>query len=677
MHQYTQPRREAVLDIETYKNYFLVKFYDLTSKRFASIEMREDRAQLDVARIRKFLRTYRVVTFNGNSYDMLMVAMALEGASNQELKDLSDRIILTQLKPWDVEREFGISVPGYVDHIDLIEVAPGDGSLKLYSGRLHSQKMQDLPIEPDAWLDDDDMDAISEYCGNDCCCTADLYDALRAQVSLRERMSERYGVDLRSKSDAQIAEAVIIREIEKRTGRKVYKPDAFESLFHYKPPAYIKFESPILQERLDLVRRTKFAVNNGKVDLPKAIAAPFEFKGAKYKMGIGGLHSMESTVAHIADSDFLLLDADVTSYYPMLILLTRLFPKHIGEIFLTVYREIVFERMRAKRDMKRASSESAAAVIRVIVETLKIVANGTFGKLGSRWSKLFSPNQMIQVTLTGQLAILMLIERLHKAGMAVVSANTDGVVSRVPCHKLLDYYDVCFNWETDTGLPLEFAAYSAVYSRDVNNYLAIYTSGKVKRKGVLERSSLKKAPQNEVCNDAVVAYLTDGTDVRETIEGCADVRKFLTVRRVNGGAMLGDEYVGKAIRWYYAAGHKGGLTYRTTGNSVPRTDGAMPLMELPDELPDDIDYNWYVREAYGILDDIGARAPREKDPAFRGRNGYTLARRPDAKNVHTIDLRTGVALCGARLLGRHDRWVEYPATPTGHRDCAKCKREGL
>lgn len=64
--------------------------------------------------------------------------------------------------------------------------------------------------------------------------------------------------------------------------------------------------------------------------------------------------------------------------------------------------------------------------------TFKIVLNGTFGKLGSKYSFLYSPNLMIQVTITGQLALLMLIEALEAAGISVVSANTDGIVSRCP-----------------------------------------------------------------------------------------------------------------------------------------------------------------------------------------------------------------------------------------------------
>jgi hypothetical protein len=64
-------------------------------------------------------------------------------------------------------------------------------------------------------------------------------------------------------------------------------------------------------------------------------------------------------------------------------------------------------------------------------------------------------------------------------------------------------------------------------------------------------------------------------------------------------------FLGKAVRWYYAKGIDGVIQYKLNGYTVARSEGARPLMELPAALPDDIDYEWYEREAISILDDIG------------------------------------------------------------------------
>jgi hypothetical protein len=146
-----------------------------------------------------------------------------------------------------------------------------------------------------------------------------------------------------------------------------------------------------------------------------------------------------------------------------------------------------------------------------------------------------------------------------------------------------------------------------MYSRDVNNYIALKPGGGVKLKGVYAQESLAKNPVNGLAIDAAVRWLRDGTPVEETVRACSDVRKLVTVRTVKGGAIdQGGEYLGKTVRWYYARGVAGALRYQVNGYTVPRSDGARPLMELPDEVPADVDHDWYVREALSILSDVGA-----------------------------------------------------------------------
>lgn len=116
--------------------------------------------------------------------------------------------------------------------------------------------------------------------------------------------------------------------------------------------------------------------------------------------------------------------------------------------------------------------------------------------------------------------------------------------------------------------------------------------------------NLSKNPTNTICVEAVIALLRDGTPIRETIHECKDVTKFVTVRTVSGGAKQDDEYLGKAIRWYYGTGGSQ-INYSKRKAKVAKSDGSKPLMELPDELPADINYAWYVAEAQAMLCDIG------------------------------------------------------------------------
>ncbi len=653
-----------VMDIECYVGYFLVMFRRVDTGATRQYEM-FDGQRLDTEGIRRIMRTYRVVTFNGNNYDLPMLAYALTGVSCAKLKEASDTIIVAQMKGWQFEQHSNVRVPREWDHIDLIEVAFGQGSLKLYGGRLHSKKLQDLPIEPSARISPTQRAELAAYCANDLQITIDLWNHLRPQIELRERMSSEYGDDLRSKSDAQIAEAVIRKQASSIIGTPVQKPtlQAKDKVFKFQVPKWLTYQTATLQAVLADVQEATFHVlPDGSVDMPAALnGRSVAIGGGVYRMGIGGLHSSEQCQALVSDADHVLIDRDVTSYYPAIILEGNLAPLHLRErdAFISVFRSIVQRRVEAK---KKGDS--------VVANALKIVANGSFGKLGSRYSVLYSPHLMIQVTLTGQLALLMLIEALELAGIRVVSANTDGIVMHARRAQEALLLEVVSWWEGVTTFNTEETRYAALFSRDVNNYLAIKEGGGVKGKGAFAPTSIAKNPQNNICVEAVVALISKGVPIAETITGCQDIRKFVTVRTVRGGAVqitrtrydetltpgekrdvllangwmqivegpltkarfdcipdgcgydvetayrlhCGEDsvqYLGKVVRFYIGHSSIGAIYYKdknNTGNrnKVPGSDGAVPVMELPDTLPGDIDYGFYIREANEILNDIGA-----------------------------------------------------------------------
>lgn len=679
---YKPPRRPLVtLDLEVYRNYFLFMVKDFKTRRVIFSEQHniKDPAGLDYDRMRHILRKYTAVTFNGNGYDMPMLSLALQGANCAKLKEASDHIIQHRLKPWDFRDIYEVELPGYVDTIDIMEVAPGDGSLKLYGGRVHSRWMQDLPIEPDELITASVIPLMRRYCSNDNEVTIDLAEALMENIELRYQMSEQYGLDLRSKSDAQIAEAVIVSNLAKKRGCRAYdikKPRvAPGTRYRYNVPDFVRFQTPDMQDLLEEIRDTWYVVNDaGSFDIPAQLDRLIPLGRGNYKLGNGGLHSSEKRQAVIRGEDEILVDRDVASYYPMIILILRLFPKHLGEAFLEVYRDIVEGRLRAKattKKYKKSYGETKDPEDKrqmdhweIITQALKIVINGSFGKLGSKYSKLYSPDLLIQVTMTGQLCLLMLIEMLHLKGIDVISANTDGIIIHTKKAKGATLDAIIKEWEAATGFETEDTHYTAVYSRDVNSYIAIKEDGTCKSKGGFAdphddlRTKLSTNPSTQICVTAIKDYLSKGIPLARTIRGCTDIREFISVRRVNGGGLVADtalpkkttqkemtewllaagwektgrrtfdhwdhgemdiidaydivrgnvgtEYLGKVVRWYYGKDSKRCIVYKTNGNTVSKSNGCVPLMTLPDTLPDDIDYDWYIAEAKEMLDSMGA-----------------------------------------------------------------------
>ena len=581
----------VALDIEIYKDYFLAMFKSADTGKTWAFEMFPGK-KLDATAIKGVLKRNRVITFNGASFDLPLLNAALNGDDCSKIKQYCDQIIGEGVAYWHLN----LSSPANIDHIDLIEVAPGKASLKMYGGRMHCPTMQDLPIEPSASISPLQRSLLRTYCENDLDLTLMLFKRLTDQISLRERMSEEYGEDLRSKSDAQIAEAVIKSKVREMSGKTISKPRvAAGTKYKYKVPSFVMFRTPQLKSVLEQIAGMEFVLDkNGRPQCPSLENYAVKIGGSVYRMGVGGLHSSESKAVHYADDDTCLIDRDVASYYPSIILNCGLYPKHIGDKFLDVYGDIVSRRLVAKHSGDTVTADS-----------LKITINGSFGKFGSQYSVLYSPDLLIQTTVTGQLALLMLIESLEIDGIPVVSANTDGIVMKCPKSKLETADAVVALWEFYTSFATEATHYSALYSRDVNNYVAVKTDGKVKTKGAYASTSLMKSPTAEICIEAAVAYMVNEVPVEKTIYSCKDVSKFSAIRQVKGGGEYMGTPLGKVVRWYYAHGSSSAIRSISNGNKVATTDGCIPLMTLPHEIPGDIDRNRYVLIAKGLLADIG------------------------------------------------------------------------
>tara|TARA_R110000765_G_scaffold114176_2_gene206851 strand:+ start:320 stop:2083 length:1764 start_codon:yes stop_codon:yes gene_type:complete len=582
-----------IFDIETYRNYFLASFMN-TKGQVCHIEMRGD-GKLEVSKLAKMMRDNITLGFNSNQYDLYMVAAALENRSCAELKALSNEIIMSNLPAW---KAADVSIPNNWDTIDIIDVLQGQASLKVYGARINQPKLQDLPYPHDATLTDSQMDLVRDYCVNDLRVTKALADKLTDQLALRVSMGKEYGLDLRSKSDAQIAEAVLKSEIEAVSGN-VLRPlkMASDATVKYSDPGIVEFKDPALTEIFRKICAQDFELSgNGSIKMPEWLAnTKIKIGKGSYQMGIGGLHSTEKGQGVRAGDGHFLCDFDVASYYPNIILQQRVEPLNMTGHFLPVYQSIVNRRLEAKRSGDKATAD-----------TLKIVVNGSFGKLGSKWSILYAPNLLIQTTITGQLCLLMLIEAYEAVGATVVSANTDGVVVWGPKSLEDDIDQVNWDWMLQTSYELERTDYKALYSRDVNNYIAIKPDGSAKGKGIFGAQGLSKNPDFPIVSEAIAGHLSGKADFKEAIRNCTDISKFVTVRKVAGGAKWRGELLGKSVRFYYSSSvdQNEAITYAKNGNKVPKSDGAMPLMDMG-EMPGDVDLERYVGIAMIAMKGMG------------------------------------------------------------------------
>lgn len=714
-HGYLDKRDEIGVDTECYRDYWSFGAEGIETGKQVIIERLPD-LPLDRNRVKQILKSRRTYTFNGRRYDEPMLALAMTGASNSLLKKASDDIIQFQLRPWSFDgyvgfyEKYNCYLPDWVDMIDIFDVAPGvQISQKKYGVRMNMPKLQELPIDPSENIGVARRPIMRTYLGNDLATLTEMVRQLNEEITTRAEISAEFGIDVRSKSDAQIAEALLKHIVEKETGRTLQTADKAGMVktmtFKYEPPPFIKFETEKMKEVLRVICNAPFHVDAkdkslkkiwGVVKLPQAIKdIKLRIGFTDYKLGIGGLHSKEHRRSFIADETHMLVDRDVRAYYPWLMLACGVVPEAIGNIFSKVFRNSVVLRDEykaksadAKEREKKATDPEKKRYWKEIKEkfkkradTYKIINNGTFGKAGSPYSILYSPKLLINTTVTGQLSLLMLIERLELAGFSVISANTDGIVTHVARSRKGQFDAMVLDWEMDCSLSTEEVEYAGVYSRDVNSYIALPADYKenldpdIKRKGLFAKAGLqsKHDPTFDVCTTAVINYITDGFDIERTIRMCDDITQFIGVRQVKGGAMKDGDYIGKLVRWYYSTEERGNSIHaKESGNRVAGTWGARPCLDLPDGIPEDIDYEWYIREAYARLEDVGLNV---RNPRLSGRSGYMIANLPKQKTVHLIDNRTLVALCGREQPDQRTAWIEHEGVPDDFRTCKKCQAE--
>lgn len=383
------------------------------------------------------------------------------------------------------------------------------------------------------------LNEMADYNDNDVYIVAELIRMNQEEVLLRYRISEEYKVDVYSSSRSTIADKVIVKLYSKFTG---LHPKAFidtktirrKILVSEILSDKIAFSTPELNDILSDIRSLTLRGEKGEFD------REFTFMGTSYTIATGGLHSNEIPAVYVENSDSIIVDRDVASYYPNMIRSLKVCQKHlIPKAWFRIADTIVDERLEHKhlaKDksldvMERDKHATAAAC-------LKIVANaGIFGKMGSEKSFLCDKKAMYQVTINGQLFLLMLIEKLELAGIHVISANTDGIVTIVPRELEQTADDICHWWEKHLGLELEFTYYTKYVTEGVNSYLTVKRGGSSKFKGRMNPKmfleDLSKGYNSPIVAKCVTEYFINGTPVMETLRNAKSILDFCRTQNVN------------------------------------------------------------------------------------------------------------------------------------------------
>lgn len=472
-----------------------------------------------------------------------------------------------------------------------------------------------LPLE--------DFDSMIDYNINDIESTSELLNRCKKDVDLRIAIEDEYGVRVLSKDGVNIGMKILTQKYLEKTGltwqdiKDLRSPMSVIPLKDVILP-FIKYDSPILQRVLDDMKNQ--IVSPGR----KGYENKFVFNNLRYSVGVGGIHSVNSPEIIIPRDDEMLIDIDVASLYPSMLIEYEFYPKHLGKEFLEVYKQIKDERIEAKHNGDKVKNE-----------TLKLALNGLSGNLQNEHNFCYSPFAVMQIRINGQLLLLMLAEKLTQIGCRIVQANTDGLFVLLKKDVYSKVNSICREWEQLTKLTLEEDRFKAMYQYAINDYFAITEDNKVKEKGMfITAVKLGKGLTPKIIPKAIISFFKDGISVEDTIKNCTDIRDFLMSEKT--GKQWHVEYMNeeqqRTNRFYASTnggylwkwkdtGHKEGeiITYtepyvgerkykasaRQYQNML--TASGVTLLNKFDDKPIEerkINYRYYIMEAYKIIRDL-------------------------------------------------------------------------
>lgn len=472
-----------------------------------------------------------------------------------------------------------------------------------------------LPLE--------DFDSMIDYNINDIESTSELLNRCKKDVDLRIAIEDEYGVRVLSKDGVNIGMKILTQKYLEKTGltwqdiKDLRSPMSVIPLKDVILP-FIKYDSPILQRVLEDMKNQ--IVSPGR----KGYENKFVFNNLRYSVGVGGIHSVNSPEIIIPRDDEMLIDIDVASLYPSMLIEYEFYPRHLGKEFLEVYKQIKDERIEAKHNGDKVKNE-----------TLKLALNGLSGNLQNEHNFCYSPFAVMQIRINGQLLLLMLAEKLTQIGCRIVQANTDGLFVLLKKDAYSKVNSICREWEQLTKLTLEEDRFKAMYQYAINDYFAITEDNKVKEKGMfITAVKLGKGLTPKIIPKAVISFFKDGIPVEDTIKNCIDIRDFLMSEKT--GKQWHVEYMNeeqqRTNRFYASTnggylwkwkdtGHKEGeiITYtepyvgerkykasaRQYQNML--TASGVTLLNKFDNKPIEerkINYRYYIMEAYKIIRDL-------------------------------------------------------------------------
>ena len=495
--------------------------------------------------------------------------------------------------------------------------------------------VQDMPIPHYHNVRDDEVEDILKYNLNDVMSTYAFYIKSKEQMQMRIALSKEYKLSLINANDPKIGSEIFAKllsidmEIPIDQLKQMRTPREIINLNDCILP-YVEFKSSSFKALLIFLKSqnisetkgffTNIPINNCKTIIdyvnPNTIkpngkleSLNIRYHNVDFFFGTGGLHSACESGIYKSDNDYIIKSADVKSYYPNLSINNDFRPEHLGISFTKIYKGIYD---------KRVTTPKGSA----LNTAFKLMLNGSYGKSNDEHSFLYDPLFTMCITINGQLLLTMLIEEitLNIPDCKILMVNTDGFECRFHKKYINIYNNICDKWQQLTKLELEFVDYKLLIIRDVNSYISVSENDKIKSKGTFEiNKDWHKDHSMKIVPKALEAYYVYGIPVEETIMKSTDIYDFTLSMKVTRGwtainrRLINGEYIEDKLQKNnrYLITNRGGTLMKIHADgrefNVEKSFNVTVFNQYyacEEFSCYDINYNYYIREAYKIINVI-------------------------------------------------------------------------
>lgn len=458
-------------------------------------------------------------------------------------------------------------------------------------------------------LTDEEKEEIIRYCKHDVEATIRLLNYRREYIDAKKMLSEMFNIPLSTalkSTNAKLCAIVLEAEPRKRAVETKYT-------IPHKIEKYIR------------------------ENLPENVISLFEYLNDDTKevnlfdnkivFGMGGIHSTYSeNIVTKEDSQTSLINIDVTSYYPNLMMKLGYLSRNVihPEKYTEIYNLRVALKGQMKEEEKLNGKSDKWKKLKAQQEGLKLILNTTYGATKNKYNALYDEYQASSLCYSGQLLLAALANKIYnEVGAIIIQTNTDGILIKVLNDKIDDVKKLVKEWEDMTGFTMEYDYIKMFFQRDVNNYIEVTDNPKkpYKLKGKWTNQAEESVANLNapITHEALLLYYTQNKPIEDTINNCDDIFKFCFTAKAGHTYTKTYHYINNEPRLCNKINRVVATTdtrygtlkkYKVCDDGKPRYDKIADVPErcmlLNDELEmiDSLDREWYIQFAKNKLKEL-------------------------------------------------------------------------